>query len=50
MLDLVEEGRVRVLRLRDGSYAYGYNGRWFISARELLEVVARDGAEQGGRG
>ena len=44
MLRLADEGRVQVLRLRGGSCAYGYNGRWFISARELLEAVAREGS------
>jgi hypothetical protein len=45
-LRLVDEGRVQVLRFRDGNCAYGYNGRWFISARELLEVVAREGRRE----
>jgi hypothetical protein len=29
---------------------YGFNGGWYISARDLVEAVARDRAEQGGRG
>jgi hypothetical protein len=44
VLDLVAEGRVRVVRLGGRARAYSYNGRWYIAARDLVEAVARDEA------